>query len=137
MVSEAQNARWWAMAQQKTTRKIEIEKLITHRSWRKCIAHLRDYTGSQGTKGSRRREWQDLGPTSLLGPQMKCFGVPQLRLDWSVQIKKSRILVSYMGVFSNGYKGKALGYRGNSSSQGLLGKSYQKLTFAVTLQAIT
>ena len=32
------------------------------------------------------------------GPQLECFEVPMLRLDWSVQTKQSRTLVSSMQV---------------------------------------
>lgn len=34
-------------------------------------------------------------------PWLECFGFSRLRLDWSIQIQKSGILVSPMGVLSN------------------------------------
>lgn len=40
----------------------------------------------------------------LLGSAGKVLWVPQLRLDWSVQMKKSRPLVSFMRVLSKRYR---------------------------------
>ena len=43
-------------------------------------------------------ERQDLGHMPLLGLWVECFGFHMLKPDWSLQIKKSRVLVSSTGV---------------------------------------
>lgn len=37
------------------------------------------------------------------GPRLGCFEVPNLRLNWSIRTKKSRVLVSFVGVISKGH----------------------------------
>lgn len=53
-----------------------------------------------------------------------------LRPDGSIQTKKRRVLVSLMGVLSNMCTKGRPWEAGDSCSQGLLGESYQELTFA-------
>lgn len=48
--------------------------------------------------GCSQRERQDLGHMTLLGLWVECFGVHRLSPNRSIQIKKSRILVSSTGV---------------------------------------
>lgn len=69
---------------------IEIEKFIIYRSWRRYVACLQ---GPQ--RAVKARCGQDLGHMPLLGP--KCFEVPRLRPDWSIQSKKNRILLASWG----------------------------------------
>lgn len=54
------------MVQQKTAGKIEIEKFISHRAWRKYTAYLQGLHG-EVKAGCLQREWQDLGHMTLLG----------------------------------------------------------------------
>ena len=60
------------MAQQKSTREIDIENCIIHRSWRRYTACF------EGTHGAR--EWQNLGYMPLLGSVGGL--VPKIRVNW-------------------------------------------------------
>lgn len=62
------------------------------------------------------------------GPQVECSGVPRLRQDGSIQSETLGLgkLRSYMRDTS----GEGHGSQGNLLIIGLLGKSYQDLTFA-------
>lgn len=42
---------------------------------------------------------QDMGHVPLLGFS-ECFGVPELRPDWSVQTRKTGVLISFVEVLS-------------------------------------
>ena len=53
---------------------------------------------------------------------MERFEAPRLRPDWSIQSKKNRVFVSFLGLLA---KKKALGDSGDGLSQGQLGKSSQ------------
>lgn len=52
---------------------------------------------------------------------MERFEAPRLRPDWSIQSKKNRVFVSFLGLLAK----KALGDAGDGLSQGRLGKSCQ------------
>ena len=81
------------------------QKVITHRSWKMYTACLKGpHKGGQGRVQADSKQ-QDLGHTSFFIRICKwsAFGVPGLRLDWSIQTKKSRVLVSSTGVLSKGH----------------------------------
>lgn len=127
---ESQGTEWWALAQQNTMREIEIEKFITHKSWRKYLAYIK-VLHREVQAGCRQRQKQDLGHMLLLESR---WGVlcSQTKTDWSVHTKNfSRILVSIMKVLSKRYKEKTLEGRGYCWSQRLLERTYQELTFAL------
>ena len=54
------------MVQQKTAGKIEIEKFVPHRAWRKYTTYLQGLHG-EAKAGCLQRERQDLGHMTLLG----------------------------------------------------------------------
>ena len=74
-----------------------------------CAQHTsRGHTGKLRW-GTGRERGRTRDTCLYLGPWMEWFGDPRLRLDWSIQTKKSQVLVSSMGVLWGTQKGKALG----------------------------
>ena len=67
------------------------------------------------------------------GSWAECFGVPRLRSDWSMQNKKSEVLVSSKGVLLRDARGEGPGRRGRLLIQG---KSYLGLMFPVNLRLL-
>lgn len=60
------------------------------------------HSRTQGPQGRLRQvpAEREAGPGALYwGPWAECFGAPRLRSDWSVQTKKSRVLVSSVGSY--------------------------------------
>lgn len=100
---------------------IEIWKFVIHRSWRKYVVCLPG-SGRDVKAEGRQRECSRTCHTCLyLGPQVECFGVPSLSLDWSSQTKK-RCSGKLPGAsFLIGHKRKALGGRGEGFLKGQLG----------------
>lgn len=106
--------------QQKTSRRSEIQKLITHRSWRKR-GHVAIKAQGIG------REWQDLGHRPLLG-----FVVGVL---WGSQAMSGLVKPPRVG-FGNflykGYTGKGPARWGRVLSQGSYqGQLHQELIFTL------
>lgn len=83
----------------RTQREIEIERFIL------------EVKGRHQEGGQDRLQAQDLGQMLLLGhsPWEKCFGIPELWLDWSIQSKDTRVLVSSRGVLIQGHTGEGSG----------------------------
>lgn len=97
----------------KDHREIEIEKFMTCRSWRKYMAPTAQGTtqwGQDRAQAERGRDWAHV----FTRVHVQCFEVPELRLDGSIQTKRSS--------FGKPHRG--------CQSQGLLGKSWQGPTFA-------
>lgn len=55
-------------------KEIEIEKFVTHKSWRKYVVCLKGPWGGQGREQAERK-WGHPGCMPLLGPEVECFGV--------------------------------------------------------------
>lgn len=65
-------------AQQTSTREIETEKCVTHRSWRKDTINLSSPVGKARQGAGRERETHRFWSTCLyLGLCMECSGVPR------------------------------------------------------------
>lgn len=129
--SRAWNIGWLAKVQQKTkrcqemARESETDKFINHRSWKKYAECLEGPLGGQGRMPA---DSPYLWHMPLLGSAGKVLWVPQLRLDWSVQMEKSGPLVSFMRVLSKRYRKRGpWELRGDCCLHGPLGKSYKKL----------
>ena len=50
----------------------------------------------------RQRAGRIWGTCLYCSLKVKCFGVPWLRPDWSIQTRKLWVLVNFAGVFSKG-----------------------------------
>lgn len=68
------------------TRRTKIEKFITYKSWRKCLAHLE---GPRGEVKAECRERQTLGHVFIRVCRWSALGFPGLRLDWSIETKRA------------------------------------------------
>lgn len=90
----------------------------------------------QGPQGTIREHIRTWGTCLYQGLWVKCFGVPRLKPDWSIHIKTSEVLISFMGFLSGAHKGKTLGGRGDSLTQGGWGSHIRDLHLLVSLQAI-
>lgn len=92
---------WIAAVQPKTTKEMEIEKFITHKSWRKYATCLRARTGR--VRQGVGREKQDLGHMLLVGSAGRV-----LWNSWAIWTRKSRVWVSFTRVLSKRYTVKPL-----------------------------
>lgn len=72
-VKQSPGCQMVSCVQTQTTREIEIEKFITHRSWRKYTACLEGPPREVKT-GYRQGEGQDAGHMTLLGSMGRVFG---------------------------------------------------------------
>ena len=112
------------MVQQKTTRETEIEKFISHRSWRKFTACLKGPHGDVKA-GCRQIMRQDLGHVPLVGSmdrvlwgsQTKAGLVNLNQQDWNVDKLREGL--------SKGHTGEGPG-RWKVSITGLWRKLYEK-----------
>ena len=111
----------------KDHKRAEIEKFVTHRSWRRCTAHLDGPHWEVKAEG-RQRAGQDLGRMPLLGFRGGVFWGSCLSLHRSIQAKKNKFLVSFLGSYLRGAQGQGPGRWGECFSQGQLQESYQELT---------
>lgn len=92
----------------KTARTIETNKFITHKPWRRYTACLRYHMGR-----SRQGSGREAGPGAcafirVCGWSALVLGV---RLGWSIQTKKSGILISFAGSYISGAQGEGPGSR--------------------------
>ena len=85
---------------------IEIEKFVTHGSWRKCTAQP-EWPHQEVKAECRLRAGQDLGHRPFLESTGRVLGVPRLRLDLSIQTKK-RFGKLPGGLIYRAHRGKAL-----------------------------
>lgn len=96
----------------------------------------RAYVGRSKEVASRERKSQDLGFMPLLGSMEGRLWVFGLRLDQSIQIKKSKVLVSFPEVLSKGYKrGRPWEAKGTIDHKGCWENHIRTLHLLVTLQA--
>lgn len=86
-------------------RKDELEKVITQRSWKidLALAHFEgphEKVKAEGRQGERGRTWAH----AFIGIHgWNILGVPGLRLDRPIQTRRSRVLVSSLGVLPKGH----------------------------------
>lgn len=75
-------------------------------------------------------EQQDLQHVAFKkGPKVEYFEVPRLNLNWSIRTKKSRVLLSFLGILiQREYKGKELRDKGDCLLPGTLRMSYKEQT---------
>lgn len=64
---------------------------------------------------------------------MECFGVPELKTDWSIQIKNQG-LISNTGFYLRGAKVKSPGARGDYDHKGCWESHIRNLHLLVNLQ---
>lgn len=68
-----------------TTRESEMEKFITHKSWRRFKACLEGHTEGQG-RGQAERRQQELGLTAFIrAHRLSVSEVHWIRPNWSIQ----------------------------------------------------
>lgn len=73
----------------------------------------------------------------LLGSAGESFGVIGLKLDWSIQIKNSRAVVSFIGVLSEGHARGRPWVAGESIyHKGVSGSHIRNSHLLVTLRAV-
>lgn len=65
---------------------------------------------------------------------MKCFVVPRLRLDWSVQTPKSEVCQTSQGPYLTGTQGRSWEVERILITK-VVGSSYQELTFTYDSEA--
>ena len=107
-----------AEVQPQTLREIEIEKFMTHGSWRRSTAHL--WGPHVEVKADRRqrggRTWWTCPSAWVEG-----FGAPGLSPDWSTWTPKSGFWSTSWEVYLKGTEGKAPGAR-SSGHRGCWGR---------------
>lgn len=92
------------------------------------------YTPQGATAGGgqvrvlEERGGQALGHRPFSEPRGQCFAVPRLRVDWSIQTQKSRVSVSFQGVYLRGTQ-DCPSCRGRMLIPKALRASYQELIF--------
>lgn len=92
--------------------------------------------GGQSRLQAEREKSQDLGFMPLLGSMEGRLWVFGLRLDQSIQTKKSRVLVSFPEVLSKGYKrGRPWEAKGTIDYKGCWENHIRTFHLLVTLQA--
>ena len=91
------------MVQQQVTRESEIEKFITHRSWRKYTACLQGlYREIKAECRESQRTGRTCGTFPYQDPWVECVGVPRLGPDLSTQTKRTENLGEPPGVLPKG-----------------------------------
>ena len=95
-----------AEVQPQTLREIELEKFMTHGSWRRSTAHL--WGSHREVKADCRQRG---GRTWWICPSawVEGFGAPGLSPDWSTWTPKSGFWSTSWEIYLKGTQGKALG----------------------------
>lgn len=130
LLSRALGYLWWGMVQQKTASKSEIEKFITHRFWRRYRAQFEGPRGEVKARCRQREHNRTWSTCFYSPPQVECFGISELKPDWSIQTKKSGVWVSSAKILSKGLaRGKSWEVGESAYHKTCLGSHFRNLTF--------
>lgn len=81
---------------------------------------------------SRTRQATGTEIVRIWGPWVECFGVPRLKLNWSIQTKKSGVLVTPTRLISK----EGTGRQETVDKKGYWGSHTRSVHLLVSLQAV-